>query len=218
MKAKVAQHVGRLAGQPGSGVTQDTRPARPWRWPPAGRAAVITAAALTIGCAACSSPSPSSGPASTGSGPMSGPAAKLVEYSRCMRSHGVTNYPDPSSNGSNNVGASATAGSGGNNSGMDPNSPTYQAATRACRSLLPGGSLAPGQLAQDVNAGVKLARCMRAHGFASFPDPTSQNVFNIPSGIDVNSAPYQSAKGTCQAKAMDHGARFSQRLGNAPGA
>jgi hypothetical protein len=135
-----------------------------------------------------------------------------------MRSHGIKGFPDPSANGSINIGATAQVGSGGgNNSNLNPESPTYQAANQACKSLLPGGSLSGGQLPQNVAAGVKLAACMRSHGFPAFPDPTSQNVFNIPSGIDMSSAAYEAAFSTCQSKAMDHGARFSQQLGG-PGA
>jgi hypothetical protein len=178
------------------------------------RAAVITAAVVAITCVACSSPSSSSGPG-TGSGPQSGPAAELVKYAQCMRSHGITDYPDPSGAGNSiSIGSSAQAGSGGgNNSDLNPDSPAYQAASQACRSLAPGGSVSAGQLVQDVAAGVKLATCMRAHGFPSFPDPTSQNIFNIPSSIDMNSSEYESAISTCQSKAIDRGARFSQNLG-----
>lgn len=216
--ASVTQYAGELACQPGPGDTRNTRPARPRRWPPAWLAAVITAAVVAISCAACSSPGSSSSPGSTGSGPASDPVAKLLEYAQCMRSHGIKDFPDPSGNGSLSVGASAQAGSGGNNnSDLNPDSPAYQAANQACRSLLPGGSLPAGQLAQAVAAGVKLAACMRSHGFPSFPDPTSQNIFNIPSGIDMSSAAYESAFSTCQSKAMDHDARFDQQLGNAPG-
>jgi hypothetical protein len=136
-----------------------------------------------------------------------------------MRSHGIKDYPDPNSNGSGNIGSSAKAGSGGHdNSDLNPDSPVYQAANQACRSLLPSGSLSGGQLAAHVAAGVQLAACMRSHGFPSFPDPTSQNVFNIPAGIDTNSATYQSAVSTCQSKYRDSGARYSQHLGSGPGA
>lgn len=219
MTASVTQRAGGLAGQPGPGATRNTREAGPRRRSPTWLAAVITTAVVAISCAACSSPSSSSGPGSTGSGPASGPAARALKYTQCMRSHGIKDYPDPDNNGSVNIGATAQAGSGGsNNSDLNPASPAYQAANQACRSLLPSGSLSGGQLAQHVAAGVQLATCMRSHGFPSFPDPTSQNVFNIPGGIDTNSAAYQSALSTCQSKYRDSGARYSQHLGNGPGA
>lgn len=218
--ASVTQRAGGLTAQPEPGATRNIREAGPRRRSPAWLAAVITTAVVAISCAACSSPS--SGPGSTGStgsGPASGPAAKALAYTQCMRNHGIKDFPDPGANGSLSIGASAQAGSGGKGaSDLNPDSPAYQAANQACRSLLPGGSVSGGQLAQHVAAGVQLAACMRSHGFPSFPDPTSQNVFNIPGGIDPNSAAYQSALSSCQSKYRDSGARYSQHLGNGPGA
>jgi hypothetical protein len=63
--------------------------------------------------------------------------AKALAFSRCMRAHGLPNYPDPTvSNGSNGSSISSHISSG---SGVDRNSPVFQAAARACRSLLLGG-------------------------------------------------------------------------------
>ena len=59
-------------------------------------------------------------------------AAKGIELSQCMRTHGVLNFPDP------------TTGPGGGqaiNLGpehIDPSSPTFQAAQRACQRIVPG--------------------------------------------------------------------------------
>jgi hypothetical protein len=59
---------------------------------------------------------------------------KLLAFSRCMRAHGVPDFPDPSFD-SNGGGISINAGGA---SDMDPSSPTFQAAQKACQSLLPG--------------------------------------------------------------------------------
>jgi hypothetical protein len=58
---------------------------------------------------------------------------KGLEFSQCMRSHGVPNFPDP-----------ITGPTGGQainlrGSGIDQNSPTYQAANQACQSIIPSG-------------------------------------------------------------------------------
>jgi hypothetical protein len=58
---------------------------------------------------------------------------KGLEFSQCMRSHGVSNFPDP-----------ITGPTGGQainlrGTGIDQNSPTYQAANQACESLIPSG-------------------------------------------------------------------------------
>lgn len=75
----------------------------------------------------------SSGPG-TGSGPsqQAEGLAKGLAFSRCMRAHGVRNYPDPTVRN----GAIVEHFSG---NGMDPESPAFQAAVRACRSVLRNG-------------------------------------------------------------------------------
>ncbi|HZD67485.1 MAG TPA: hypothetical protein VFA45_00750 [Actinomycetes bacterium] len=53
--------------------------------------------------------------------------SQMLEFVSCMREHGVSNFPDPQ-NGRFVI-----------TSGVDPNSPQFQAAMQACRKLLPGG-------------------------------------------------------------------------------
>ena len=53
----------------------------------------------------------------------------LLRYARCMREHGVADFPDPDAEGN----FSAPAGS----SGPGPNSPSFQRALQACRQLDP---------------------------------------------------------------------------------
>jgi hypothetical protein len=50
----------------------------------------------------------------------------LLKFSQCMRSHGVTNFPDPQFSSG---GARLRISSG---SGVDPNSPQFQAAQQTC--------------------------------------------------------------------------------------
>jgi hypothetical protein len=73
---------------------------------------------------------------------------QALKFARCMRAHGV-NVPDPQTTG--NGGAIKIQqrvggpGSGGRTGGPDPSSPTFQAAQKACQSLLgkgPGGGFA----------------------------------------------------------------------------
>jgi hypothetical protein len=59
--------------------------------------------------------------------------AQMLKFSACMRSHGLANFPDPTfSNG----GAKLALGAKG--SGLNPNSPVFQAAQKACQSVMPG--------------------------------------------------------------------------------
>lgn len=52
---------------------------------------------------------------------------ELVKFAQCMRSNGVSNFPDPT-----------TGGGIGLPQGVDPNSSQFQSAWQACQSDLPG--------------------------------------------------------------------------------
>jgi hypothetical protein len=56
-----------------------------------------------------------------------------LNFSKCMRSHGVPNFPDPEFHGGGGVGIRI----GGKGSGIDPSSPRFKAAQKACQSDLP---------------------------------------------------------------------------------
>jgi hypothetical protein len=168
------------------------------------RRATIAVMAVLIGlllvAAACSNgPSTAGGgpPAAAGSsssGGSSGGTGQGLAFARCMRSHGISDFPDPTGGGI----AFDLHGSSG--SDLNPNNPRFVAAKQACQSLLPAGGAIPGQSKQQIAEEVKLAACMRNHGFPSFPDPNSQGAFDF-SGIDRNSPQLQSAMQTCESVA-----------------
>ncbi|MFT3863732.1 MAG: hypothetical protein QM729_05610 [Solirubrobacterales bacterium] len=58
-----------------------------------------------------------------------------LEYAECMRSHGVSNFPDPEV-AEGHVKMRVPKG-------VDPNSPTFQKANEACRELMVGGPGGP---------------------------------------------------------------------------
>ncbi len=58
--------------------------------------------------------------------------AQMVKNAECMRAHGVTNFPDPTVNVPGMF-------AGFSLKGLDPNSPQFQAAQRACQKLAPFG-------------------------------------------------------------------------------
>ncbi len=126
-------------------------------------AAAITAAAVI---AACGSNSPNR-PSSTGAATTTATPNGALAYARCMRAHGVPNFPDPT--GGNNKRALVSALEHVSNS-------RAQAAATACISVN-GGSPGTGQGATRARANttamLAFARCMRRHRFASFPDPTA---------------------------------------------
>jgi len=55
--------------------------------------------------------------------------SQLLTLARCMRAHGITNFPDPTTSGGG-VGIRFGAG-------IDPSSPQFQAAAKTCK--MPGG-------------------------------------------------------------------------------
>lgn len=189
---------------PGSGTGGAGRPGR--RRPlTSRRAAAVTAALAVAGClaAACSSPQH---PAATSS---RNPGAQALAYSKCMRSHGIPDFPDPKINGN---GVSMAVGTRGD---LNPSNPAFKAASQACRSLQPGGGNAPPQSAQEIRTDVKFAACMRSHGYPSFPDPDSHGTFNLPGTINDTSAQFGSATNTCRSQTNLHSLAISQTA--APG-
>jgi hypothetical protein len=69
--------------------------------------------------------------------------------------------------------------------------------------LLSGGdtSATPQQRQRKLAFGVKVAQCLRAHGFPSMPDPTGLGANPLPSGINTNSPQFQAAEATCEQRA-----------------
>jgi hypothetical protein len=87
---------------------------------------------------------------------------EALNFSRCMRSHGVPNFPDPT----------ATGGINFNVPGINSSSPSFEAAQTACKNLLPVKSPPAGPPAPHAHAQlIQLAKCMRTHGYPGLPDP-----------------------------------------------
>jgi hypothetical protein len=126
-----------------------------------------------------------------------------LEYSVCMRKHGVPGFPDPTRNGSLNIAGTAGA-----------SVPVFQAAQQACGKYLPG-HVPPGSVpASYLKHMLVAAECLRAHGVPDFPDPTTKPPpgpppsgvavltlggvsFVIPSSVDTQSALFARAVAAC---------------------
>ena len=114
-----------------------------------------------------------------------------------MRSHGIPDFPDPTTSPGGGVSFQINGGPG---SDLDHNDPRFKAADKACRGLLPGGGQAPAPLsAQKIAAEVSWARCMRSHGLPGFPDPNSQGAFDS-SKFDETSPAFQTASNACKSQ------------------
>jgi hypothetical protein len=129
--------------------------------------AVVGACGVLViaGCGASRKPSSTSA---------SGQAPAGVAFSRCMRSHGVPNFPDPSTSGSFQVEISGnhTRVALSDIPGVNPDSPAFKVAQAACQNLIPGGLGPSGPATATAMTQARAwAKCMRAHGVPNFPDP-----------------------------------------------
>lgn len=132
--------------------------------------------------------------------------AAFINFSKCMRTHGVPNFPDPGGGGGIQLSSS---------SGINPFSPAFKAAQSHCRKLLPGGGPPTGPpSAQAERAALETSDCMRKHGVSGFPDPTLKApsspagygaiedrggvILAIPSTINMQSPAFQQAAKACQ--------------------
>ena len=162
---------------------------------------VLTAVcALTI--AAC-------GSTSAGHRRTAASTGAFLAFSECMRSHGITNFPDPSGRGGINL----------DGTNLNPFTPSFKSAQAACRKLMPGGGPPAHASEQQKEQLVATAACMRTHGVTGFPDPTTmqptslqeiQDNYSIAEGIggdlfllvpktiDVNSPAFKHAANACQ--------------------
>lgn len=161
-------------------------------------AAAAVAALMGAGCS--SSPTATS-PA--GTLPASG-VSQGVRFAQCMRSNGVSNFPDPGPSGQFTIDAIA------NGSGVDINSPAFQQAFTACKALEPAGFTGTTRSAQQQAAALKFAQCVRANGVADFPDPTANGPL-----IDTNRIPSANTPGGRSAlhAAMQKCSSFSAAAG-----
>jgi hypothetical protein len=122
-----------------------------------------------------------------------------LAFSRCMRSHGVSNFPDPDSRG-NFPSLSQQA--------LGVPKQTSLGADEACKRLLPHGGAGTGGDQQKLAFALKVAQCMRRHGFPTYPDPTTASPSGQGSGtrfegtgIDTKSPRFQTTETTCEKQA-----------------
>jgi hypothetical protein len=138
------------------------------------RTAGVTAAMLAaaVALAACGGSSPTK-PSKQAGVNGSGSALKLAQ---CMRTHGVPDFPDPSSRGGFGIQQSSGRSGGGTISvdghQLSVSAPAFHTAMQACQKYQPQGPPISGaQLAKLQKGALKMAQCMRTHGVPNFPDP-----------------------------------------------
>jgi hypothetical protein len=162
------------------------------RW----RSALAPAAgAAALALAACGGGGGPSASAQTDSGPGLG----AVTFARCMRGHGVRQFPDP--------GGPAPAGSSISILGaslpptINIKSPAFRSALNTCMRMFLAAHPRPPLSAAKKAAALKSSQCMRAHGVPHFPDPTFPPGGGIAlrtgPGVDPNSPAFQHAQQVC---------------------
>ena len=116
-----------------------------------------------------------------------------------MRTHGVLNFPDPDTGGAiPKVSLQQLA----------VNSSQFQAAQRACQSLLPNSGQSSGAQLQEVMTALsKFARCVRSHGVRNWPDPLAESDVGEPDtpgfprnmpGVNQDAPQIKTALSNCQ--------------------
>jgi hypothetical protein len=109
---------------------------------------------------------------------------QAVKFAECMRSNGVSGFPDPGASGSLTIDGVV------NGSSLDPNSPAWKQATSACKRLEPPGFTGAKVTPSQRTARLKFAQCIRDNGVPDFPDPTPNGPL-----VDTNRIPSASAPG-----------------------
>lgn len=121
-----------------------------------------------------------------------------------MRANGVSGFPDPFAAPSGAVGLPLMINPDGSltANGQTFGGPALRSAERACETYLPpGGGPPAGVRAQQLRQELAFARCMRAHGVPSYPDPSSSSGGGggLPAEIDPQSPAFGKAVRVCGA-------------------
>jgi hypothetical protein len=121
-----------------------------------------------------------------------------------MRTHGVSNFPDPKISPGPTSGSVQVAVVVGAPNGINPKSPVVVTADKDCQALLPGGGSSSRNPAQEHQHALDLlsfAQCLRAHGLHDFPDPNAQGRLTLQmitsAGVDLHAPQTLTAAKAC---------------------
>jgi hypothetical protein len=133
-----------------------------------------------------------------------GSRAGALAFARCMRSHGIPSFPDPTNDGGFDKAKLRALGV----------SPSRMRAIEesSCNYDFQNGSQAQSITPAEQTDYLRAAACMRSHGFPGFPDPTftDGNVrVSIPPAIDQDSSRFRNAATTC-ARLLPAGLPYSR--------
>ena len=141
------------------------------RWP----LAALALCTMVVLVSACGSSTPAG---TSGGNNSAANAQKAVKFAECMREQRCQRVPGPGRVGQLTIDGVV------NGSSLDPNSPAFKQAISACRDLEPAGFMGSKRSAQQMQAALKFAQCIRANGVSDFPDPANGQPL-----IDTNRIP-----------------------------
>jgi hypothetical protein len=160
--------------------------------------ALIAAGVIAGGCGSGSDspgvPSAGSHSDTTGASPGASRRGGALAFARCMRTHGLPTFPDPTIGADGSYNFSLPPG-------LDLRSAQSQAARQACQPLLSSGRRSQAQQQQATAGALAMAHCMRAHGITDYPDPNAQGDIRIStkpgSDLDPTNPRFKAANASC---------------------
>ena len=112
-------------------------------------------------------------------------ASALHAAAQCIRQHGIPGYAEPVLTPGGQVYSDSR-------SIQDASQSVFAAVLRACQTLLTQADLNPGNEPpappQLVQAGVRAAECLRAHGLPNVQDPSARSEYTPGHGFGMNSS------------------------------
>jgi hypothetical protein len=130
-------------------------------------AALAMVAVIGAGCSDGSAENGSAGTGSSGGNKNATNRDKAMKFAECMRDNGVSEFPDPDASGGLTIDGVL------NGSSLDPSTPAWKEAIRACKDLQPPGFTGDHDVSdEEQEARLEFAQCIRDNGVEDFPDPT----------------------------------------------
>jgi hypothetical protein len=164
------------------------------RWP----LSALALTAMVVLISACGSSAPAGTSTGTSSASDTGASShtaanpnrgEAVKFAECIRSNGVSEFPDPNASGAFVYGIKA-------GSSLDPSSAAWKTAIAACRNLEPSDFMPTTFTTKQIEARVKFAQCVRDNGVPNFPDPTTHGpLVDVTNGSSIPGL--QAALHTC---------------------
>lgn len=161
--------------------------------PRVGLALIALTLPIAAGCSSSASDTDSSGGSAGGGSTSTSRSTKAsgrdqaVRFATCMRDNGVGAFPDPDASGELTIDGIV------NGSSVDTEGATWKQAIDACRDLQPAGFTGRERTAEQQEAALGFAQCMRDNGIKDFPDPAPDAPL-----IDTNRIPSAAGKGALE--------------------